>query len=586
MATPPGGTVRQHKRYPVSWVVSIRAEDWSYAHELATGNISRGGLFVRSVHPLETGTKIEIDLQLPEDMVLRAESVVVHSIPPERAQGEGIAPGFGVRFLEQHATDLALLEGMASTHSQGAYTFPADDEYITLRAQLLGVEGGERFDTTAHKLIERSAAGAAADGEGEDGVEVIVDEPGYQEAAMTGPLPPRVKPALENAIFGIDFGTSYTSIAVVEGNKVRVLQDEEGQYLLPSVVSYPEEGAPLVGWPAKEKIATLPGTTFTSPKRLIGRAFRDPRLDSIIGGSPVRYVEGPGGTVVAEIYGQQLAIPQVCTEVFRRVAEIGWRASGVPVERVVLSAPVAFGGERAAIKRAAERAGLAVMGMIDEPVAAAMAFGLGLAPGQRVAVYDFGGGTFDFTLLGIKESGGFEVLGEAGDPWLGGDDFDLALANHVANEFWRKHKVDLRERTVEWQRVLLACEHAKRKLSMQPTTAVRARGIVLSLRGAIDLDVEASRELLDGLCGGLVDSSLDCVGQCLEMAGVGPDEIEHLVLTGGTSRMPLVRQRVQQFFQREIALLHDPEVAIVSGNALYGRFLALRAADTARAGRR
>ncbi len=576
---------RQHKRFPVRWAVEIRASDWSEARELATGNVSRGGLFVRCEQAgPDIGSQVEVTLQLPDDMVLRANGVVVHAIPAERAHEAGMAPGFGIRFHEKHAVDLSLLEGLAASNAAGPLTYAIDEEaYISLPAVLQIADEPAR-PTSAHKLVAPPESPTLLDAPPEDEIPDIPDEVDITDDVNDEPpaLPDAAPPlaavvtTTTDKVFGIDFGTTFTSIAVVDKNQVRVLQDEEGHHLLPSVVCYPESGAPLVGWSAKEQLATLPATTFSSPKRLIGRHYRDPNLDSILGSSPVRYAEGPGGQIIADVFGQTVAMTQVCAEIFRRAAMIGERASGSRVERVVLSAPVGFGPERAAVKRAAELAGLHVIGMIDEPVAAAMAFGLGLAPGERVAVYDFGGGTFDFTLLGIKASGGFEILGEAGDAWLGGDDFDLALATYAANQFWREHKVDLRERAVEWQRLLFLCERAKRKLSTEEEHLLKARAIVLSLRGPIDLAVPFDRALLERLCGELVDRSLASVESCLAVAEVRRDQIDHLVLTGGTSRMPLVRERVAAYFEREVTLLHDPEVAIVSGNAIYGRFLGLK----------
>lgn len=575
---------RQHKRFPVVWGVQIQTADWSEARELATGNVSRGGLFVRcdGIAP-EVGATVEVTLQLPDDMVLRAQAEVVHVIPAPRATEVGMAPGFGLRFLAKHSVDLSLLEGLAATNTAGPHAYTIEEEaYISLPA-ILQIADEPPKTTSAHKLVAAPEAPSIVDRPEEhaipdipDEVDITSDLDDEPPAPPAEPAPARVTPRTAARIFGLDFGTTFTSIAVVDGNQVRVLQDEEGQHLLPSVVCYPESGAPLVGWPAKEKLATLPATTFSSPKRLVGRLFRDPNLDPILSSSPVRYGEGPGGQITADVYGQTLAITQVCAEVFRRAAEIGERACGSRVEQVVLSAPVGFGPERAALKRAAELAGLHVAGMIDEPVAAAMAFGLGLQPGARVAIYDFGGGTFDFTLLGIKATGGFEILGESGDPWLGGDDFDLALASYAANQFWREHKIDLRERAVEWQRLLFLCERAKRKLATEEQHLLRARAMVLSLRGPVDLTVPLDRAVLERLCGELVDRSLAAVESCLAIAEVAPEAVDHLVLTGGTSRMPLVRQRVAAYFRRDMTLLHDPEVAIVSGNAIYGRFLGLK----------
>jgi actin-like ATPase involved in cell morphogenesis/Tfp pilus assembly protein PilZ len=578
---------RQHKRYPVSWIVEIRASEWRDALLLATSNVSKGGLFVRSAQPPALGTHLSIVLNLPDDMILRVEGVVVHSIPPERAEIEGVAPGFGVRFDAKHAVDLSLVEGLAATHTEGGYAYSIDESYVALPAVLVGGELGETESTTAYQLVEEppAAVTSAPSDAAETGIlavpepeSLMVFAPDRDSALFpaVSPAKPQAVVAAPEHVFGIDFGTTYTSVALVQGNQVHVCVDAEGLSMIPSVVSYPEAGPPVVGWAAREQMATSPSTTFVSPKRLVGRSYRDPKLQVLIGSSPVHLHEGPGGLVVAEVYGNTIALGQICAEIFRHAATLARADTGIAVEHVVLSTPVAFGPERVAVKRAAEIAGLTVIGMVDEPVAAAMAFGLGLAPGQTVAVYDFGGGTFDFTLLRVRPRGGFEILGEAGDPWLGGDDFDFEIAAYAANRFWREHKIDLRERQVEWQRLLFLCEQAKRKLSTEQEFVLHAREIALSVRGPIDLELPLNRELLQRLCGELIDRSVETMASCMELAGARPESVDHVVLTGGVSRNPLVRERVQEFFRRDITLSIDPELAVVAGGAIFGRFMALQ----------
>jgi molecular chaperone DnaK len=175
--------------------------------------------------------------------------------------------------------------------------------------------------------------------------------------------------------------------------------------------------------------------------------------------------------------------------------------------------------------------------------------------------------------------GRFRVAGEAGDPWLGGDDFDRALANYAADQFEARYNVDLRRRRVEWQRLLLLCEAAKRRLSTEQETKILAKGIVLSIRGPIDLDLRLDRDLLTRLCGGLADRSIECVSGCLDLADQPPETIDHVVLVGGVSRMPLVRERVQEYFQREVRLAVNPEHAVVLGNAVYAHQLACLPVD-------
>jgi actin-like ATPase involved in cell morphogenesis len=561
--------IRRHPRFSTPWAVRLRAPDWTDALQLATGNISRGGLFVRCETAIPIGTRLQIVISLPEEMSLEVEGEVVHAIPPERARAQGLAAGIGIRFDERSAIDLNLLEGMAASNSAGQYAAPVEDQYLTWAAVLADRASGHELSTTAHKLFETTAPAAVGEGEGEAALTFAPDEPTPPDASKTRDLS-------REPIFGIDFGTTFTSIALVERGRVRVLPDENQQTSLPSVVCYPDEGPPLVGWPAREQIALQPSTTILSPKRLIGRRFRDPGLAAYLASSPVRFLEAPAGQVLLEVYGEQLSVEQVGAEIFQRIAAIGEAATMRPVRRVVLSAPVSYTDERQALRRSAELAGLEVVAFIDEPVSAALAFGMNVERGSTVAVYDFGGGTFDFTLLKMTGHGTCEVIGEAGDPWLGGDDFDQAIAAHAAEQFRERHGVDLRERKVEWQRLMFAAQNAKRKLSVEKAVELSVRAIVLSLRGTIDLYLLLDRELLAALCGELVERSFAAVAQCLELAELTPKEIDHVVLTGGTSRSPLVRQRAQQFFGKEITVNYDPELGVVSGNAIFGQILRSR----------
>jgi actin-like ATPase involved in cell morphogenesis/Tfp pilus assembly protein PilZ len=398
---------------------------------------------------------------------------------------------------------------------------------------------------------------------------------GEQMGTFHPPSVPRKTPLMDPkaAIFGIDFGTSYTSIALITDERLTVLHDEEGQTLLPSVVCYPDKGAPRVGWPAREAMLKNPTTTFTSPKRLLGRRYDEPSIQPYLGSSAVRTKAGPGGEVIAEIFGEPIAIPQVCSEIFRRIAQIGEHASGIPVKRVVIAAPVGYISERKALRRAAQMAGLEVLGLLSEPNAAAIAYGLGRR-NETALVYDFGGGTFDCTVIRIKDNE-FEVLGTEGDAWLGGDDFDLALATYAAEQFEKQRKVDLRKRQVEWQHLMFLAERAKRKLSFEQQVKLLAKGILLSIKGPIDLDVDLDRSLFQRVCGELVERSLAVVDGCLTLTGTHREDIDQIVMTGGVSRIPLVRQSVQAFFDRDVRLTVDPEQAVVVGCSIFGRYLSL-----------
>jgi len=574
---------RRHRRYTVEWNVEIETEDWSDALQLATENISRGGIFVRSPQPPPKGSRVKVGLCLPDGTTLRVEGEVVHLVTAERAAADGMAAGFGLRFDEQHAHDLNLLEAIASSHSAGKYRQQIDEEtYTTLKAVVATMDGRVAHQTTAHTLVK--AAAEPVQETLDDAIPIDIDlgptAQTLREVPIVRPSPTPETGDVAQAIFGIDFGTTYTNIALVTGDHIRVFEDESGHPMLPSVVSYPEQGPPIVGWAAREQLALSPATTIASPKRLIGRTYDDKSILPLLASSAVPLYEGPSGQLVAELHGEQVAMPQICAEVIRAIARLAERELGQKVRWAVISAPISFHDERRGIRRACELAGIEVVEIIDEPVAAALAHGLYRSPDQLAAVYDLGGGTFDACLVRLKRKGGVEVLGAAGDPWLGGDDFDLALANHAADMFWRERKVDLRQRQVEWQRLRMMCEMAKLKLSVEQEVTLVAKGMLLTLRGPLDLRMDITRGLFDSLCRDLVERSLEIMDTCLSMAGVTAAEVDDVVLMGGMTRVPMVRERLNQHFSRNIPLRVDPELAVTIGNAIYGRFLTLQSKRT------
>lgn len=572
MSTNKGQESRKHIRFDVNWTVELSANDWKDVKQLTTYNVSRGGLFICSERPLDLGTSITIVIRLPDQNLLTVEGLVVHAIDSKRAQEQGLAPGFGIKFSEKYSVELGVLEAMAASNLGGtANTYDVNQLFITLPAVLRGLEEEQGEATTAHHLIEQSAEPAPT----HKPAQPSAPSQAATQAQAAAPSAAPQKFSVDNdAIFGIDFGTSYTSIGVVSGGQLKVLENEEGQVLMPSVVCYPENEPVAVGWPAREKMVMNPATTIASVKRLLGRSYDDPQVSPYLGQMAMRTSKGPGGMIVADIYGQQTAMPQIASEIFKQIARIGERATGIPVKRVVLSGPVGYVDERKAIKRAAELAGLQIMAMLDEPVAAALAYGVGRGADQIVAIYDFGGGTFDFTLLKVANNR-FKVMGEAGDSFLGGDDFDRVLAEYAANDFWQQTKVELRNRQVEYQRLLFMCEGAKRKLSTQQEVELLARSMVISLKGPIDLRMTLTREKFVELCGELIDRSIQAMQQCFEQTKISPSDVNKVVLTGGVSRIPLVREKVQEYFQQEIQLSVNPEQAIVMGNAIYGRHIAL-----------
>jgi hypothetical protein len=342
MGSPPR-IPRRHQRFPISWAVEIRATAWNDALQLATGDISRGGLFIRTDEPLSPGDQLTIRLDLPDGTRLEVGGEVVHCITPERAEADKVAAGFGVRFDEKHAIDLDLLGAIAASNSAGEGRL--DTSYVSLPALLLDQEGRQVI-TSAHHLVERDA------GPADDGIDITVD--GMLDDAELGgstarPHTRSADAALADSdelIFGLDFGTSYSSIALVRGNTVQVFAGDDGHNQIPSTVAYLDSGPPLVGWAAREQLALSPATTIPSPKRLIGRQYDDPKVDPFLGATPVRFQRGPNGMIVAELFGEIVALPQICACLFDHLLQLVREGAGLPVRRAVLSAPVGLQRER------------------------------------------------------------------------------------------------------------------------------------------------------------------------------------------------------------------------------------------------
>jgi molecular chaperone DnaK len=382
-------------------------------------------------------------------------------------------------------------------------------------------------------------------------------------AALIGRPAVRAQPAV-----GIDFGTSFTRVAVFAGGRAELLTDDEGQAVAPSIVSWPDGGGCLVGWDARARVGVDPRRTVTSVKRLLGRRWDDPNIQGYLHDALLTTEKGPNEQLLVCVGDQKLGVPEICSLIIKRACEMAQRRLGVPVTRAVLSMPVTFGpAEQAGLKRAAQLAGVEVLGLIEEPMAAALAYDYGKSANEIIAVYDFGGGTFDFTVLDVTNEV-FRVVATRGDGWLGGDDFDLAFGKWAADQFWRATKVELRQRAVEWQRLLVASEEAKRQLTATETAVISVPNACLAPQ-AYDLRLPVDRPLLEELCGPLVARSLEVCEEALDAAGLAPREVSRVVLAGGVTHVPLVQERVARFFERDIDTVVSPDAAVAEGTAIH-----------------
>jgi molecular chaperone DnaK len=415
------------------------------------------------------------------------------------------------------------------------------------------------------------------------------DPPAAGDSPMpssTSNTPTTARPGLRSSllpIVGIDFGTSYSSISVMRAG-LEVIPDEHGLLQMPTVISFPQPGEVLYGLEARKRMAGEAHFTIASPKRMLGRLYKDPQVTQIIGGLAFRTFSGSDKFVRFEAHGEIYSVPDICGMLLGKLRERACRYLNAEVRKAVFSVPVAFGTlQRSALEIAARQAGFEVVGFLAEPSAAVLSHGF---RGQKgiVAVYDFGGGTFDFSVLEVSETA-FQVLCAGGDPWLGGDDFDIAMGNYIANCFWKETGVDLHNRAVEWQALLFACEQAKRVLSTKTAAEVRLDDLLVTAKGSKGLRVKISRKDFAKLTMPLIEKSLSVVSQVISQVGITPEKVNAIVLTGGTSLIPAVREAVSKFFGVN-PIEGDPDLAVVRGAALRAAELSGEAvAETSMGGR-
>jgi molecular chaperone DnaK len=371
------------------------------------------------------------------------------------------------------------------------------------------------------------------------------------------------------AVVGIDLGTTNTVVASVRDGSVRVLADEQGRRLLPSVVSFHPSGEVLVGYAARERLVVDSRNTVASVKRLIGRAWDSDEIKRSRQRFAFDLKEGgdQGPLVVAR--GHEYTLPEISAFVLQRAKQIAERALGETVDRAVITVPANFNElQRAATKVAGRIAGLDVLRIINEPTAAALAYGLGRATRERIAIYDFGGGTFDCTLLHLSGSV-FEVLATAGDSFLGGDDIDLAIAERMADAFLRAHRYDARSHPQAFERLRVAAERIKVSLSTHAQGVVKLHEIASGVGGAhLELDFGMTRDELDAMASPLVERSFVVCQEALSMARLPVAGFDRVILVGGTTRVALVRRRVEQFFRMPPLDRVNPDEVVAMGAAI------------------
>jgi molecular chaperone DnaK len=379
---------------------------------------------------------------------------------------------------------------------------------------------------------------------------------------------------MANKIIGIDLGTTNSCVAIVEGGEATVIPNSEGSRTTPSVVAFTEEGDRLVGQIAKRQAVTNPDNTLFAIKRLIGRRFGDAEVQKAIKTSPFRIVEADNGDAWVAVGDKPLSPPQVAAIVLEQIKKVAEDYIGEPVERAIITVPAYFNdSQRQATKDAGRIAGLEVLRIINEPTAAALAYGLEGNKDERVVVFDLGGGTFDVSILELHD-GVYEVKSTSGDTFLGGEDFDLLLIEHCLGEFQEDTGIDLRDDTMALQRLKEAAEKAKHELSSALETTLNLPFITVDEAGPRHLKVDLSRGQFESMVLPLISRLEGPCSQAMTDAGFTSDQIDEILLVGGMTRMPRVREAVAKFFDKPPNTEVNPDEVVAVGAAVQGSVLA------------
>ena len=369
-------------------------------------------------------------------------------------------------------------------------------------------------------------------------------------------------------VIGIDLGTTNSCVSIMEGSQPKVLENAEGARTTPSMVSFDENKERLIGQPAKRQAVTNPENTLFAVKRLIGRSFDDPATKEDQGMVPYNIVKGDNGDAYVEAEGEKYSPSQISAFILQKMKETAEDYLGEKVEQAVITVPAYFNdSQRQATKDAGKIAGLEVLRIINEPTAAALSYGLEKKEGKMIAVYDLGGGTFDVSILEIGD-GVFEVKSTNGDTFLGGEDFDAVLVNHLADEFKKENSVDLREDKLALQRLKEAAEKAKIELSSASQTEVNLPFITADQNGPKHLTYKLTRATLESLVEKLVERTIVPCKAALKDAGIDASKIDEVVLVGGQTRMPKIREVVQDFFKQEPNMSVNPDEVVAMGAAI------------------
>ncbi len=540
-------------------------------------NVSRGGIYLRAKTVKPPGTPVTLDLKLADGQRLIYASAVVHFVTGQQGQG---VPGMGLKFVTLDPESQRFIDSLVVTlpHANSAHP-PLPPGVGPAQFVPAGVVSAPPPAPPAAPAPEPAAAAPppappkpapapqrpASAAPVLSGGAVVPSAPAFEA--------PTEEPKRTGPIIGIDLGTTNSCAAFVRNGKPAVLVSREGYNTVPSIIALNARGKLVVGHPAKGQMLTNPRQTVYGAKRLVGRAYDSPIVQQIKDRFHYEIAPGTEGEAAVKLGDRVYSLQQISALVLREVREIAQNQVGQPVSRAVITVPAYYNdNQRQAVREAGRLAGLHVERILNEPTAAALAYGYGRKLTQRVLVYDLGGGTFDASVLELNDNV-YEVISTGGDTFLGGIDFDNSIVGHLLTEFKAKTGKEFQGDRVAMQRIADAAERAKCALSERAEMRIHVPFITLIDNQPYDLDVVLSRDKLIELTERLVDRTLQVCDEVLKAKNLTVDQLDEVILVGGQSRFPLVHQKIQAFFKKSPSKNVHPDEAVAIGAALLAHSL-------------
>jgi molecular chaperone DnaK len=566
-------------------------DDFIERHAL---NISHGGIFVRTLDPSPPGTEVLIDVSLASgDHVIRGRGVVRWTQAPSAPGEPHREPGMGVKFTQLTPESRALVDLLVASRGADARREepPRPEEVeVDLSDLEVEVEEGETVGTSANATANPTADPTPTSPSTAKPTATSDPTPTSTANSNAASKRPSSQPAsaasgangakasaanfvrsgvVRSGVVGIDLGTTNSCVAAAQGGKAVVLASRQGYRTLPSVVAYDAQGRLLVGHAAKAQMIVNPRNTVYGAKRLVGRPYASPTVQACRDRFHYEIVPGPGGAAAVRFAGRDFSLQQISALVLREMRDTASQALGAPVTRAVVTVPAYYNDhQRNAVREAGRLAGLEVERIVNEPTAAALAFGFGRNLEKRILVYDLGGGTFDASVLEIQGDV-YEVVSTGGDTFLGGVDFDSQLLDHLVWKFMEANGFPPPEDRVVWQRIRDAAEDTKVALSSRDLAIAHVPYLCKSPAGKdVELRVAVTRAELEALTERLVDRSLEVCRDVLAAKGLSPADVDEVLLVGGQTRMPLVSAKLRAEFGKEPNRSVHPDEAVAVGAAL------------------